>query len=108
MQTRRWLVTVLSLTVLATSAGPATAQSTNAPKRTIDKASPILMQACRVTKVDDRSRTFTVERDGKEYTFSGTRLRYLPTVGQILDVSYTQTGGSGLLEATNVNSSRSN
>jgi hypothetical protein len=107
MQTRRWLVMVLSLTVLATSVGPVAAQSTNAPKRTIDKTSPILMQACRVTKVDDRSRTFTVERDGKEYTFSGTRLRYLPAVGQVLDVSYTQTGGGGLLEATNVNS-RSN
>jgi hypothetical protein len=98
----------LALAILATSVGPASAQSTNAPKRTIDKATPILMQACRVTKVDDRSRTFTVERDGKEYTFSGARLRYLPTVGQVLDISYNQTGGGGLLEATNLNSSRSN
>ena len=104
MQTRRWFMPVIAFTVLATSVDPAAAQSTNAPKRTIDKASPIWMQACRVTKVDDRSRTFTVERDGKEYTFSGARLRDLPTVGQVLDISYTQTGGGGLLEATNVNS----
>jgi len=108
MQTRRWLVVVLTSIVLATPVGPAAAQSTNAPRRTIDKAAPILMESCRVTKVDERSRTFTVERDGKEYTFSGTRLRYLPTVGQILDVSYMQTGGGGPLEATNLNSSRSN
>jgi len=108
MQTRRWLGLIVTLTTLAISVGPAAAQSTNAPKKTIDKATPILMQACRVTKVDERTRTFTVERDGKEYTFSGTRLRYLPTVGQILDVSYTQTGGGGPLEATNLNSSRSN
>ena len=80
MQTRQWFVPLIALTVLATSVGPLAAQSTNAPKRSIDK----------------------------EYTFSGARLRYLPTVGQVLDVSYTQTGGGGLLEATNVNSSRSN
>ena len=107
MQTRRWFRMALTLAILATSVGSAVAQSTNAPKRTIDKASPILMQGCRVTKVDDRTRTFTVERDGKEYTFSGARLRYLPAVGQILDVSYTQTGSGGALEATNL-TSRSN
>ena len=107
MQTRRWFAMALTLTILSAAVGRADAQSTNAPKRTIDKASPILMQGCRVTKVDDRTRTFTVERDGKEYTFSGARLRYLPAVGQILDVSYTQTGGGGPLEATNLNS-RSN
>jgi hypothetical protein len=99
---------ILTSTILAALLGPASAQSTNAPKKTVDKASPILMQACRVTKVDDRSRTFTVERDGKEYTFSGARLRYLPTVGQILDVSYSQTGKGGPLEATNLNSSGRN
>jgi len=108
MQTRRWLGMALTLAILATSVGQAAAQSTNAPKRTVDKASPILMQACRVTKVDDRTKTFTVERDGKEYTFSGSRLRYLPTVGQVLDVTYSETGKGGPLEATNLNSSGRN
>ena len=108
MQTRRWLGMALTLAILATSVGQAAAQSTNAPKRTVDKASPILMQACRVTKVDDRTKTFTVERDGKEYTFSGSRLRYLPTVGQVLDVTYSETGKGGPLEATHLNSSGRN
>ena len=109
MKTTRWLSMVLILVMLGASAGPAAAQSTGAEKRTLDKASPNLMKAVKVTKVDAAAKTFTViqSNSGKEVTFSGAKLKALPTVGQIVDVSYTGTGG-GLLEAANLNLSKSN
>ncbi len=109
MKTTRWLSMVLTLAMLGALAGPAAAQSSGANKRTVDKASPNLMWKCRVTKVDAAAKTFTVlpSNSGKEVTFNGADLKALPTVGQLVDVSYTQTGG-GLLKASNLNLSKSN
>ena len=106
MQTRRWFGMVLTLTILGASAGTAAAQG-GMEKRAVEKATPILMKSCKVTKVDGTAKTFTVVTEGKEFTFSGAKLRSLPTVGQVLDVTYNQTGG-GLLEASNLNLSKSN
>jgi len=109
MQTRQWLSMTLAFTVLGVSMGPAAAQTGGVEKKTIDKATPNLMKACKVTKVDAAARTFTVVQAGsrREVTFSGARLPSLPTVGQIVDVSYHHTGG-GILEAANLNLSKSN
>jgi hypothetical protein len=100
---------VLTLAMLGASTGPAAAQSSGADKRAIDKATPNLMKACKVTKVDAAAKTFTVlqSNGGKEVTFNGAELTALPTVGQIVDISYTQTGG-GLRKAANLNFSKSN
>jgi hypothetical protein len=51
--------------------------------------------------------TFAVLSGGKEVTLSAAKLKALPKVGQILDVTYTQTPG-GPLEATTVTTSKSN
>ena len=59
-------------------------------------------------KVISKSRnTFTVMSNGKQITFSGAKLKALPKVGDIIDISYTQSSG-GPLEATTVKSSKSN
>lgn len=107
MQTSRWLGMVLALSILGVSAGQAAAQGKTDEKRAVDKASPNLMKSCKVTRVDATAKTFTVVSEGKEFTFSGAKLQSLPTVGQVLDISYTRTGG-GPLEAANLNLSKSN
>jgi hypothetical protein len=109
MKTSRWISMVLALAMLGASAGPAAAQSTGADKRAVDKASPNLMKDCKVTKVDAVAKTFTVvqSNSGKEVTFSGAKLKALPTVGEILDISYTRTP-DGVFSSSNLNRSKSN
>ena len=51
--------------------------------------------------------TFVVQSKGKEFTFSAANLKALPKVGDVIDITYTQTP-SGPLEATTVKSSKSN
>jgi len=51
--------------------------------------------------------TFIVQSNGKEFTFSAANLKTLPKVGDVVDITYTQTP-SGPLEATTVKSSKSN
>ncbi len=114
MNIRRWLTAILTLSVLTASARPATAQPkaeekgrpAGVERKSVDKASPMLMTG-KVTQVDEKAKTFTVMSKGKEVTFSAAELKFLPTVGQIVDITYTQTGG-GSLKSINLNSSRSN
>jgi hypothetical protein len=53
------------------------------------------------------SNTFTIMANGKEFTFSAARLKTLPKVGDVVDITYTQTPG-GPMEATTVKGSKSN
>ena len=43
----------------------------------------------------------------QEFTFSAAKLKVLPKIGEVIDITYTQTPG-GPLEATTVNTSKSN
>ncbi len=61
----------------------------------------------KVTQVDEKANTFTVTLNGQAVTFSAATLPSLPIVGQIIDITYTQTPG-GPMEATNLNLSKSN
>jgi uncharacterized protein YxeA len=61
----------------------------------------------KVIKVDEKAKTFTVTSKGQSVTFNAAKLPGLPKVGEIIDITYTQTPG-GPNEATNLNTSRSN
>lgn len=76
-------------------------------EKTVDKASPKLMTACKVTGVDPKGKTFTVMAKGKPVIFSATKLKVLPKVGEIIDITYSETPG-GPMEATTINTTKSN
>jgi hypothetical protein len=67
-----------------------------------DTASARLLKG-KVTEVNNQAKTFTVA-----VVFSAAKLSKLPTVGQIVDITYTETPGGGPLEASNLNLSKSN
>ena len=115
MNTEQWRTSVSMLIALTIVAGPALAQPKAGEKtllpgverKTVDKASPKLMTG-KVTRVDAAARTFTVTAKGKPVTFSAAKVTSLPKVDEIVDITYTDTGGGGPLEAINLNSSKSN
>jgi hypothetical protein len=97
----------LSLAVLATFSGFATAativkssESYSSDRVAIDKASLKLLKG-KVTEVNNQAKIFTVA-----VVFSAAKLSMLPTVGEIIDISYVETPGG--LAATTVKSSKSN
>ena len=114
MNIGRWLTAILAISVLAVSSGPAAAQPkvedkgrpVGGERKSVDKASPMLMTG-KVTQVDEKAKTFTVMSKGKAVTVNAAKLTSLPKVGQVVDITYTQTGG-GPLEAANLNLSKSN
>lgn len=57
----------------------------------------------RVMQVNEKNKTLTVA-----VVFSAAKLSKFPTVGQIIDITYTETPGGGPLEASNLNLSKSN
>jgi hypothetical protein len=59
----------------------------------------ILRMTGNVTGVDDGAKTFTVMANDKVVTFHGSKLKGLPKVGDIIDITYTRTTG-GPMEAT--------
>jgi hypothetical protein len=61
-----------------------------------------------VTLVDEGAKTFTVMAKGKPFTFDASELKALPKVGEIIDITYTQTTPGGPMKSINLNSSRSN
>jgi hypothetical protein len=77
--------------------------------RTVDKASPKLITG-KVSQVDPKTRTFTLQAKGKEYRFTFQKIEMeLPKVGAIVDVTYTGVlGGAEPAQSINLNSSRSN
>ena len=101
---KRLLTIILTLSALAAFTGLAVAQRAGEMK-TIDKASPKLITG-KVMSVDPKAKTFTILSKGKEITFNASKLKTLPKTGEVIDVTYTDTGGP--MEATNLNSSRSN
>ena len=115
MNASQWRAPLVAALTLAIVAGPALAQPKAGEKtllpgverKTVDKASPQLMTG-KVTRVDDAAKTFTVTAKGKSVTFGAAKVRSLPKIGEIVDITYTDTGGTGPLEATNLNSSKSN
>jgi hypothetical protein len=111
---KKLLPLTLALSVLATFSGLATAATTIKSSKSnasdpvaADKASPKLLTG-KVTEVNNQAKTFTVMAKGKAVVFSAAKLSKLPTVGEIVDITYTQTTPGGPLEAINLNSSRSN
>ena len=115
MNTDQWRVSISMLVALTIVADPALAQPKAGEKtplpgverKAVDKASPKLMTG-KVTHVDAAARTFTVTAKGKPVTFSAAKVKSLPKLDEIVDITYTDTGGPGPLEAINLNSSRSN
>ena len=110
---KKLLPLTFALSVLATFSGLATAATTikssksNASDRVAaDQATPKQMTG-KVTAVNNQAKTFTVMAKGKAVVFSAAKLSKLPTVGEIVDITYTETPG-GPLESINLNSSRSN
>ena len=68
-----------------------------------DKASAKLLKG-KVTEVNNQANTITLA-----VVFSAAKLSKLPTVGQIVDITYIEPpGGGGPLEASNLNLSKSN
>jgi len=111
---KKLLTMTVALTVLTTFSGLATAATSvkasksNQSERTADKASPKLMTG-KVTAVNPVAKTFTVMSNGQAVTFSAAKLPSLPIVGQILDITYTQTpGGPMEIRGANLNLSKSN
>jgi hypothetical protein len=102
----QWLTAILTISVLTTSVGPATAQPKGGERKPVDKSSPMLMTG-KVTQVDEKAKTFTVMSKGKAVTFSAAKPTSLPKIGETVDVRYTQTPG-GALEALSWNRSKTN
>lgn len=110
---KKLLTSILALAMLATFSGLSTAGTTvkgsksNADNVAADKSSPKLITG-KVTEVNNQAKTFTVMAKGKAVVFSAANMSKLPTVGQIVDITYTETPGGGPLNAINLNSSKSN
>jgi hypothetical protein len=108
---KKLLTLALALIVLIAFTGLSVAQKAEQRKPTvgekrIDKPSPKLMTG-KVIQVNEKEKTFTVVAKGKEYKFVFQKIEALPKIGEIIDVTYTENPG-GPMEATNLNSSRSN
>lgn len=101
----------LALAVLTMSIGLATAQTTNQStvSGATNRGKPTKEQITgKVMEVNSQARTFTVTAKGKTAVFSGANLSRLPKVGEVVDITYTETPGGGPLTSITLNSSRSN
>ena len=110
---KKLLSMTLSIALLATLGGLATAATTirssksnSSYREAADQATPKQMTG-KVTAVNNQAKTFTVMAKGKAVVFSAAKLSKLPTVGEIVDINYTEAPG-GPLESIHLNSSRSN
>jgi len=104
-------ILMLAVAMLATSAGLATAQTTDrsTASGTAGRGKPTKEQLTgKVTEVNSQARTFTVLSKGKAVVFSGAEMSALPKVGQVVDVTYTRVTGGGLPISKTFNESRSN
>jgi hypothetical protein len=108
---KKWPNLTLVLAILATSIGLAAAQTTD--KSTMSgpsiRGKPTKEQmTAKVMEVNNQAKTFTVTAKGKTIVFSGANLPKLPKVGEVVEITYTETPGGGPLNSINLNSSRSN
>ncbi len=110
MNTRLWLTVTLTLSVLSLSAGQTTAQPKPAEKSQSKTATPNPMKITgKVIEVDEKGKTIKVMSKGKEITLNAAKLKQLPKVGEVHDITYTQAGaGAPEVLTTSMNSSRSN
>lgn len=60
----------------------------------------------KVTQVNEKAKTFTVMAKGKAVTFNAAKLKSLPKVGEIIDITYTEDPSGPM--ATTINTSKSN
>jgi hypothetical protein len=111
---KKLLTLTLALAVLATLSGLAIAATTikSSKSNTSDRAAAdqaaSKQMTGKVTEVNSQAKTFTVMAKGKAVVFSAAKLGKLPRLGEIVDITYTETPGGGPLESSNLNSSRSN
>ncbi len=107
------LTLILGIAVLATLGGLATAEPTtvkgsksNADNRV---AASLKLITGKVSQVDPKTRTYTLQAKGKEYKFAFPKAGMQPKVGAVVNVTYTGTlSGSEPCESINLNSSKSN
>jgi hypothetical protein len=85
--------------------GVETKQSLAAAKNSAHATEKVM--SGKVTEVNNQAKTFTAMANGKEVVFSAATLSKLPTVGEILDITYTGPPG-GPFKSISLNSSRSN
>ena len=108
---KKLLTLTLALALLAASIGFAAAANTvkSSKSNSSDRGKPTKDQMTgKVIEVNSQAKTFTVTAQGKAVVFSGAKLSKLPVVGEIVDITYTETPDGGPLKASNLNSSRSN
>ena len=91
---------VIAAEKAATPAAPAAGKKA-------DKASPELMMTGKVTLVDGSKKTFTITAKGKLHKFVANNIKAMPKVGEIIDITYTETPGGPMAAAT-INSTKSN
>lgn len=77
-------------------------KSNSSDRLALDNVAPRLLQG-KVAEVDSQARIFAVA-----VVFSAAKLSALPTVGEIVDITYTQTPGGGPMEVTTIKGSKSN
>jgi hypothetical protein len=107
---RKFLILPLVAAVLATSAmlAPAMAQKPGEPKTNAINIQTSKSNTYKITAVNAQARTFTgVDKAGKTFTFAAPK-GALPAVGKFYDIAYTASPGGGPLQATTVQSSKSN
>ena len=108
---KKLLSLTLAVAMLTTLIGHATAQKNDSPptSNTSNRGKPTKEQLTgKVTEVNNQAKTFTVTAKGKAVVFSGANLAKLPKVGEVVDITYTETPGGGPLNSINPNSSKSN
>jgi hypothetical protein len=108
---KKLLNLTLALAMLAASIGLAVAQTTDKSTMsgTSNRGKPSKEQMTgKVMEVNNQAKTFTVAAKGKTVVFSGANLSKLPKVGEVVDITYTETPGGGPLNSINLNSSKSN
>jgi hypothetical protein len=96
-RTRPWLTFTLTLTLLMAFTSPGAAQEMAEEKSrptlrggaTGMPMSGLSRMTGKVTEVNDTAKTFTVMANGKAATFTGPKVKDLPKVGEIVDITYT-------------------
>jgi hypothetical protein len=105
------LTSALTLTLLIAFTGLAAAQPKAVPRMPLEKpaqATPSGTTTGTVTAVDNITKTFTVDANGKHVTFSAPNVP-LPKIGESVEVTHHPASGGGMpAQATTVKSSKSN
>ena len=105
MKTLTGVIALMLALLVGVSNVAVAAEKATAPAAKTDHL--YLKMTGKVTRVNEKANTFTVMAKDKPFTFGSKSLRVRPMVGEIVDVTYTGNPG-GPMEATNLNSSRSN